>query len=314
MRIKPLFGALALASTFFIAACGSDNPISSTSTAASSSSGTTATMPGMDHTSMEPTDSTSHDTTPDATMDMGGSTDTGGSMDMGDQPPASGLAIQLGATSFAAKQQTDLTFTIVANDGSIVTDYEVEQTKELHLVLVRSDLTGYQHLHPTRSADGTWTVPVTFAQGGSYRMVADFVPVLDGVAAGRTAVTTDLTVTGPSTDTPLPAVSNTTTVDGYTVRISGELSSTAESTLNFAVTDAAGAAVTLEPYLGAFGHLVAFAQSDLAYTHVHPASANEQAGTIEFLGQVAASGAHRLFLQFAAAGEVHTAEFTIDAK
>ena len=245
---------------------------------------------------------------------MGGSTDTGSAMDMGDQPPASGLSIQLGATSFAAKQHMDLTFTIVANDGSIVTDYEVEQTKELHLVLVRSDLTGYQHLHPTRSADGTWAVPVTFAQGGSYRMVADFVPVLDGAAAGRTAVTTDLTVTGLSTDTPLPAMSDITTVEGYTVRISGELSSIAESTLDFAVTDAAGAAVVLEPYLGAFGHLVAFAQSDLAYTHVHPASANEQAGTIEFLGQVAASGPHRLFLQFAAAGEVHTAEFTINAK
>jgi hypothetical protein len=70
----------------------------------------------------------------------------------------------------------------------------------------------------------------------------------------------------------------------------------------------------LEPYLGAFGHLVAFAASDLAYTHIHPSSARESHGVVTFTGHVAAPGLHRLFLQFSAAGKVHTAEFTVDVK
>ena len=118
---------------------------------------------------------------------------------------------------------------------------------------------------------------------------------------------------GTGSDTPLPAAAANTTVDGYVVTIAGDLSASAESLLTFTVTNASGEATVLEPYLGAYGHLVAFAQSDLAYTHIHPTSADETMGTLTFVGQVAARGPHRLFMQFAAGGSVHTAEFTIDA-
>ncbi|MEK8109242.1 hypothetical protein NKG94_40115 [Micromonospora sp. M12] len=37
----------------------------------------------------------------------------------------------------------------------------------MHLIVVRRDLTGYQHLHPTMAKDGTWSVPLTLAQPGS---------------------------------------------------------------------------------------------------------------------------------------------------
>ena len=36
--------------------------------------------------------------------------------------------------------------------------YDVEHEKQLHLIVVRRDLTGFQHVHPTLAADGTWTV------------------------------------------------------------------------------------------------------------------------------------------------------------
>ena len=215
--------------------------------------------------------------------------------------------------NYTAGQPADLSFKVVAADGSVVNAYAVEQTKELHLVLVRSDLSGYQHIHPARATDGTWSIPVTFAKGGKYRMVADFVPVIGGTATGRTAVTTDLMVTGASTDTPLPAVATATTVDGYSVTLAGDLTSSAETELAFTVTGAKGTPVVLEPYLGAFGHLVAFAKTDLAYTHIHPSSADKNGGTLVFLGEVSAPGVHRLFMQFAAGGTVHTAEFTINA-
>ena len=39
---------------------------------------------------------------------------------------------------------------------------------------VRRDLTGYQHLHPRMSRDGTWSAPLTVSQPGAYRAFADF--------------------------------------------------------------------------------------------------------------------------------------------
>ena len=61
------------------------------------------------------------------------------------------------------------------------------------------------------------------------------------------------------------------TVDGYTVTLDrgpGRRASTRCSTL-WVSTD--GRPVTdLQPYLGAYGHLVALREGDLAYLHVHP--------------------------------------------
>ena len=334
MRSRTLFAALSLAGTLVAAGCGSANTSSPPSTAvatssippdaAGSSSESTATMPMESSTDTHPMDTHSMDThsmdthsmdtTPMNTDAIGtDSMTTDMDMDMGDASPARGLTVQMITPTFASGASADLSFRVVAADGSTVDEYQVEQTKELHLVIVRADLTGYQHLHPTRSSDGTWTVPVTFGQGGTYRLVADFVPVIDGTATGRTAITTDITVAGGGSDAALPAPATSTTVDNYTVTMDGDLSSSAESALTFTVTDDAGTATGLEPYLGAFGHLVAFAESDLAYTHIHPSSADEKAGTLTFSGHVAAAGLHRLFMQFSADGSVHTAEFTVDA-
>lgn len=303
MRIKSLLGALTLACV--AAACGSSNAPSSGQPTPSSKPPSSATsdtaMPAMNHGDTSVTD-TAAGAVPSDTMDMS------------HEPAATGLSIKLTARTFDSAKRADLAFQIITADKTPVTSYQIEQTKELHLVLVRSDLTGYQHLHPTRGSDGTWTIPVTFAKGGTYRMVADFVPVLDGAAAGRTAVTADLSVSGAGADTALPLPSTTAIVDGYTVTVRGSLGSVAESTLSFTVVDSAGAATKLEPYLGAFGHLVAFDVSDLAYTHIHPSAADKTNGTLDFVGQVAAPGLHRLFMQFSAGGAVHTAEFTINAE
>lgn len=82
--------------------------------------------------------------------------------------------MQVGSTTFDPGMNATLSFKIVAANGSVITKYEVEQAKELHLIVVRSDLTQYQHVHPTRFSDGTWSISVTFAQPGKYRMVTDF--------------------------------------------------------------------------------------------------------------------------------------------
>jgi hypothetical protein len=105
-------------------------------------------------------------------------------------------------------------------------------------------------------------------------------------------------------------------VDGYQVRLDGELVAGSPSQV-FATITRNGAPVTdLEPYLGAFGHLVTLRRSDLAYLHVHPDGATpaptDRAGpAIAFVADVPTPGEYRLYLDFQHAGAVHTAEFTV---
>jgi hypothetical protein len=74
----------------------------------------------------------------------------------------------------------------------------------------------------------------------------------------------------------------------------------------------------LQPYLGAYGHLVALREGDLAYLHVHPEGAPGDGATpagprVEFAAEVPSAGTYRLFLDFRHAGVVRTAEFTVAA-
>ena len=74
----------------------------------------------------------------------------------------------------------------------------------------------------------------------------------------------------------------------------------------------------LDPYLEAYGHLVALRVGDLAYLHVHPEGAPGDGRTppgpdVTFSAQVPTAGTYRLFLDFSHGGRVHTAEFTVEA-
>ena len=173
----------------------------------------------------------------------------------------------------------------------------------MHLIVVRRDLTGFQHLHPTMNADGTWAVPVTLPEAGSYRVFADFKH--DGTAQ---TLGSDLAVDGKASYRALPAQGSQARTDGYEVELAGGTSSAgAESELGFAVSRD-GEAVPVEPYLGADGHLVALREGDLAFLHVHPIETG--GGAIRFGTEFPSEGDYRLFLQFKDEGRVHTAAFT----
>ena len=59
-------------------------------------------------------------------------------------------------------------------DGAPVTRFAIVHDRPLHLIVVRHDLTGFQHLHPTMAPDGTWSLPLTLPAPGRYRAYADF--------------------------------------------------------------------------------------------------------------------------------------------
>jgi hypothetical protein len=193
-----------------------------------------------------------------------------------------------------------LRFRIVDAEGDPVRRFDVLHTKRMHVIVARSDLTGFQHLHPRLGADGTWTTPVRFDTPGSYRLFADFSH--DGTA---TTLAADLAVAGSAEPRPLPAPTPTAISEGgYEVRLSAAPAHAgAETELRFAVSRG-GHPVATEPYLGAGGHLVALREGDLAFLHVHPLE------SIAFAATFPTAGSYRLFLQFKVDGRVETVAFT----
>ena len=119
-------------------------------------------------------------------------------------------ATTLGSGTFA--------FRITGRDGAPVTAFDEVHEQQLHLIVVRRDGTGFQHLHPERDAAGTWQVPLTVPAGGVYRAFADFTP------SGGPATTLGVDLFAPGDFQPVThAASRTSTVDGYTVTLDGDL-------------------------------------------------------------------------------------------
>jgi hypothetical protein len=224
------------------------------------------------------------------------------------------LKLLLRRTELRPGRPGELRFAIAGGDGRRVRDFEVEHTKRMHLIVVRRDGRGFQHLHPELGADGEWSTPLTLPEPGAYRVFADF---KRGAKAHTLAG--DLFVDGDASYRPLPEPAATaTTATGYDVRLdAGGVRAGEPAELRFSVTRD-GRAVRTEPYLGAGGHLVALREGDLAYLHVHPAGHDEPAAhgesaahdAIAFETGFPSAGRYRLYLQFKDDGRVHTAEFT----
>lgn len=226
---------------------------------------------------------------------------------------ASGYALVPSKTSLTPGTTAPFTFKVVGKDGKPLKAYTPFHEKELHFVVVRRDLTDYQHVHPTRAASGTWSVPLAVAAAGVYKAFASFQPAGQPMPMPVT-LAVDLMASGNFSAAPLPGPAPTATVDGFEVSLAGKFA-VGTSDLTFTVTRAGKPVTDLEPYLGAYGHLVALRIGDLAYLHVHPEGTpgdghTPSGPTIALHAPVPTAGKYRLYLDFKAAGVVHTAEFT----
>ena len=228
-----------------------------------------------------------------------------------------GLRLVVSTPELRRAHDEEVSFRIADDRGETVRDFDVEHTRRMHVIVVRRDLAGFQHLHPTQSRDGSWTVAVRLPLAGSYRLFADFSH--EGQPA---TLASDLRVDGQADLQPLPAAAATAISDGgYEVRKreSGARPGQ-EASLPFEISKD-GQTVQPEPYLGAGGHLVALREGDLAFLHVHPTEHGHGESTsaphgepVAFAATFPTAGRYRLFLQFKHQGTVHTVAFTQEVK
>ncbi len=221
---------------------------------------------------------------------------------------ANGLRFDPSKTRFEPGATTDWQFRIVGDDGQVVTDFEDAHGQRSHLILVRRDLTRFQHLHPELESNGTWHVEnLAFPDPGVYRAFVDV--VVDG---NPTTLGFDLFTAGAGDVEERPNSSSHATADEYEIELlTDEIGARERSQLAFAVRRDGEPVPELSQYLGALGHLVALREGDLAYLHVHPEETAPDSGRIEFGALFPTSGRYRLFLQAKPERNLITTQFDV---
>lgn len=233
-------------------------------------------------------------------------------------PEAGGLAVsdhgytlELDSVIFTGGIQP-VTFRLIGPDGHAVTAFTPSHDKELHFIAVRRDTRGFQHVHPVMDAAGTWSTDLELTPG-DWRFFADFLPT------GHLAPLTlgiDAAVAGLYEPQLLPSIGRRAELGPYAVSLDGDLLPAQASRLTLSISKDGEPVTDLEPYLAAYGHLVALRVGDLGYLHVHPDGEPGDGITpagpeIVFMAAAPSPGFYRLFLDFQHEGVVRTAEFTV---
>jgi len=208
-----------------------------------------------------------------------------------------GTRLDLRTTRVPRPGTTTIALRILGDDGRAIRRFDLAHDRRMHLVIVRRDLAGFQHLHPRMATDGTWRVTARLAQAGTYRVFADF--TRDGT---QRTLGADLQVGGDFAARDLGAVASTARSDrGADVHLRRDGDRFAFDVKR----DGRDVSAELKPYLGAKGHLVTLRVGDLAYLHTHP-----DGDALAFESALPTPGRYRLWVQFRLDGVVHTAAFT----
>jgi len=228
---------------------------------------------------------------------------------LGTSPSADGFTLSVSVFDPAAVGSQDFSFVITDDTGATVTDFEEHHEKQMHMIVVKHDLTGYQHLHPEMDAAGVWSVPVDFAEAGFYHVVTDFVSQGKAVVLG-----TDVQVASGAMEMASFSVESRTAVSGpYTAVLTGDSAHEATSVLKVAFTKDGTPVETVNPYLGANAHMVAINPTNLGYTHMHP-NDGFPGGVMTFTVPAMDHAFYKVFLQADFDGELRLFEFVFEGK
>jgi hypothetical protein len=178
-------------------------------------------------------------------------------------------------------------------------DLNVTHEKILHMLVYDASLNEFQHVHPEFSG-GKWSVPLEFQVNGRYWIWMQG-ELKDG---GEFTVSTELAVENGRPEWPAPALTELrSATNGVSVAsMSGNvLRAGRMAMLDVTFTRQDGSPAQIEPYLGAFAHVVAVPESGDELLHVHPMSGGKpNQGMLHVTFPKA--GMYRLWVQFIDAG------------
>ena len=185
--------------------------------------------------------------------------------------------------------------------------FEVMHEKQLHLFLVSADLSYFAHEHPVASGTG-FAHKTTLPKEGVYKVIADFYPVGGVPQLGETLISTAGWKGGlaESTRTLQPDIGPKQGANlGVTLRMERALPG--RKTLLFLDLDPVQG---LEPYLGAWAHMLLVSEDLVDTAHQHPSIA-DGSKTVQFDVFFPRATRYKVWIQMQRAGVVNTVAFTI---
>lgn len=191
--------------------------------------------------------------------------------------------------------------------GKVVSDFEIVHEKLFHLFILSENLEYFLHDHPVLQKDGSFTLEVRLPFGGMYRLLADYYPA---GSVPQLSVET-LFVAGPAPAAKLAPSLAPFTAENLTASLHtepAELLAGLESRLIFSLDPAEN----LEPYLGAWGHMLAASADLIDLLHIHPFLV--KGGDIQFNVIFPRPGLHRIWTQFQRNKTVNLVVFTVAVK
>ncbi len=203
-------------------------------------------------------------------------------------------------------------------------DIKVVHTERVHLFIVDPSLDDYHHVHPTASeAPGNYDFRLTPQESGEYKVFAEvtllpeevryYIPLTFNVGGSPKDVTPTVQATAEQDGLYFTSYFGDSPRDDQTVVVNRDYMMTID------INDADGNAFTdLEPVMGAFAHMVAFADDRDELVHVHPMGAqpqsdNDRGGpTMKFHLKFKRPGYHRIYAQFQINGQDVFVPFGVD--
>lgn len=192
--------------------------------------------------------------------------------------------------------------------GKPATRFDIVHEKLLHLFVVGQNLTFFAHVHPVAQKDGSFLEDIRLPHGGFYRLLADFYPSgsVPQLALGTVFVSGD----APAGN----LVPNVAPIQAKNMSASLQLDPVVplaglETKLIYNFEPDTG----LQPYLGAWGHMLAASSDLIDMLHVHP-FLGQGRSPLQFNIIFPRAGLYRVWAQFQREGVVNTTAFTIPVK
>ncbi|MGA2136334.1 MAG: heavy metal-binding domain-containing protein [Bryobacteraceae bacterium] len=194
--------------------------------------------------------------------------------------------------------------------GAPVKQFEIVHEELFHLFIVSQDMQYFAHMHPEFGADAVFRLPTTLPNPGTYRLLADFYPT------GGTPQLAPLTITTAGYTTSLEAAIPRLDPDltpKHAENVTAELKLdpaqpiAGKKTMLFVhLTPAEG----LEPYIGAWAHLLAVSNDLVDTIHDHPFIANG-GPDMQFNIFFPREANYKVWIQFQRKGIVNTVAFVV---
>jgi hypothetical protein len=194
--------------------------------------------------------------------------------------------------------------------GAPVKHFEIVHEKLFHLFIVSQDLQYFAHLHPQLGGDSVFRLETALPKPGTYRLLADFYPT------GGTPQLAPKTITTADYTAPLEAGIPRLAPDLSAkqaenlvaeLRLDPPQPVAGKKTMLFVhLAPAEG----LEPYIGAWAHLLAVSDDLVDTIHEHPFIA-DGGPDMQFNIFFPREAMYRVWIQFQRQGVVNTVAFTI---